>query len=56
MLIYLPSYLCKPEHTMVELKKKAAKEATGKEVMQKLHATGNIFLTKWEVSSHEAAN
>ena len=56
MVIYLPSYLCKPEHTMVELKKKAAKEATGKEVMQKLHATGNIFLTKWEVSSHKAAN
>ena len=56
MLIYLASCVCKPEHTMDELIKKAAKEATGKEVMQKLHATGNIFLTKWEVSSHETAN
>ena len=30
MLIYLTSYLCKPEHTMSELMKKASKEAYGK--------------------------
>ena len=54
MLIYLTSYLCKPEHTMSELMKKAAKETNGREVMSKLHAIGNVFLTKREVSSHEA--
>ena len=54
MLMYLTSYLCKPERTMSELMKKAAKEASGKEIMEKLHAIGNIFLTKREVSSHEA--
>ena len=48
-LIYLTSYLRKPEHTMSELMKKNAKEATGKEVIQKLHANGNIFFTKHEV-------
>lgn len=56
MLIYLESHLCKPEHTMGELMKKAAKKATGKDVIQKLHALANISLTKWEVSSQEAAN
>ena len=30
MLTYLTSYLCKPEHTMSELMKKASKEAYGK--------------------------
>lgn len=56
MLIYLASHLCKLEHTMGELTKKATKKATGKEVIQKLHCLANIFLTKWEVSSHEAAD
>ena len=54
MLIYLTFYLCKPEHAMDELMIKSAKEVTGKEVMQKLHAIWNIFLTKCKVSSHEA--
>ena len=41
---------------MGELMKKATKKPTGKEVIQKLHCLANIFLTKWEVSSHEAAD
>ena len=41
---------------MGELMKKAPKEATGKEVMQKLDFIGNVFLAKREVSSHEVAN
>ena len=45
MHIYL-TYLSKPEHTMGKLVKKAAKEASGKEAKQKLHAVRNIFLTK----------
>ena len=36
---------------MAELMKKAAKE-TSKDVMQKLHAIGIIFLTKCEVLFH----
>ena len=40
---------------MDELMIKSAKEVTDKEVMQKLHAIWNIFLTKCKVSSHEAA-
>lgn len=44
-LIYLTSCLSKPEHTVGELIKKAAKEATGL----------NIFLTKNAFSSHKPA-
>ena len=50
-LIYLTSCVLKPEHTMSELMKKGAKEDTGEEVIQKLHATGNIYFIKCEVSS-----
>ena len=35
MLTYLTSYLCKPEHTMSELMKKASKEAYGKDIKGK---------------------
>ena len=54
VLKYLTSYLCKPEHTMSELMKKASKEATGKDIKGKLRSIGNVFLTKREVSTHEA--
>ena len=32
MLTCITSYLCKPEHTMSELMKKASKEAYGKDI------------------------
>jgi len=54
LLTYLTSYLCKPEHTMSELMKKASKEATGKDIKGKLRSIGNVFLTKREVSTYEA--
>ena len=54
MLTYLTSYLCKPEHTMSELMKKASKEAYGKDIRGKMHSIGNVFITKREVSTHEA--
>ena len=34
--------------------KKASKEATGKDIKGKLRCIGNVFLTKREVSTHEA--
>ena len=37
------------------INEKNAKEATGKEVIQKLHGNGNIFFTRREVYSHKAA-
>ena len=54
LLTYLTSYLCKPEHTMGELMKKASKEATGEDMKGKLRKIGNVFLTKREISTHEA--
>ena len=54
MLTYLTSYLCKPEHTMSELMKKASKEAYGKDIRGKMQSIGNIIITKREVSTHEA--
>ena len=44
MLTYLTSYLCKLEHTVSELMKKASKEAYGKDIRGKMHSIGNIFL------------
>ena len=46
MLAYLTSYLCKAEHGMSELMKKASKEASGETVCGKLRKIGNVFLTK----------
>ena len=43
MLTYLTSYLCKPEHTMSQLMKKASKESYGRNVLEKLSAIGNVF-------------
>ena len=54
VLAYLTSYLCKPEHSMSEFMKAAAKEATMSGVKEKLRAIGNQFITKREVSCHEA--
>ena len=51
---HLTSYLCKPEHRMSELMKKAAKEAQRPGSMKKVNAIGNMFLTKHEVSPHKA--
>ena len=51
---YLTGYMCKPEHTMSELMKKASKEATNKGVQDKLWAIGNVFTQKREVSTDEA--
>ena len=39
---------------MSELVKKASKEAYGKDIRSKIHSIGNTFLTKREVSTHEA--
>ena len=38
MVTYLTSYLCKPEHTMSELTKKASEEAYGKDIRGKMHS------------------
>ena len=54
VLAYITSYMCKPECNTSELMKKASKEASGKDVKDKLRAIGNVFLTKREVSTHEA--
>ncbi|XP_066913784.1 uncharacterized protein [Clytia hemisphaerica] len=54
VLAYITSYMCKPERNMSELMQKAHKEASGKAVKDKLRAIGNVFLTKREVSTHEA--
>ena len=54
MLTYLTSYLHKPEHAMIELMKKALREAYGKYIKGKMLSIGNTFLTKREISTHEA--
>ena len=54
MLTYLTSYLCKPEHAVNKFMKKVSKEADGKDIKGKMRSIGNTFLTKCEVSTHEA--
>ena len=54
MLTYLASYLCESEHAMAEFMKKASKESYGKYVKGKMFSIGNTFLTKRDVSLHEA--
>ena len=54
VLTYVTSYLCKPEHTISEFMKKASKEACGSSIKEKLRKIGNIFITKREISTHEA--
>lgn len=46
--------MCKPERNMSELMKKVTKEASWNKVIDKLRSIGNVFLTKLEVSTHEA--
>ena len=54
MLTYLTSYLCKPEHAMSKLMKKASKEAYGKDIKGKMLSIGNTFLTKCKVSTYKS--
>ena len=54
MITYLTSYSCKPERTMSKLMKKVSKEVQGKEIKGKMLLTGNTFLIKLKVSTHEA--
>ena len=54
MLTYLTPYLCKHEHTMSALMKKASKESYDRNVREKLRAIENVFITKCEVSTREA--
>ena len=54
MISYLTKYLCKPEDRMSELMKKVSKEASNHDIRAKLRKIGNVFLTKREVSTHEA--
>ena len=53
MLTYLTSYLCKREHTVSKLMRKASKEIYGKDIKDKMLSIGNIFLSKRKVSTHE---
>ena len=55
MIIYLILSRCKLEHIVGELLEKAAEDATGKEVTQKLHALRNILLTIDEVLADNEA-
>ena len=54
VLAYLTSYLCKPEHTLGELMRKAVKEVNEAGVGNKLRAIGNVFITAREVSFQES--
>ena len=54
MPTYLTSYLCKTEHAMSGLMKKASKGAYGRDIKSKMLSIGNTFLTKREVSIHES--
>ena len=54
VLAYLTSYLCKPEHAMGELMKKAVKEANESGVADKLRVMGNVFIKMREISLHES--
>ena len=54
LLTYLTSYLCKPEHNMGELMRKASKEAYGNDVKSKMRPIGDILATKRECSLDES--
>lgn len=53
MLRYLALYLCKLGHKISEYMKKASYEAYGKDIRDKMHSIGNIFLTKSEIFTYE---
>lgn len=54
VLAYIMAYIWKPEPNMSELMKNVSKEAYWMEIKNKLRSTGNVFLTKREMSTHEA--
>ena len=53
MISYLTRYLTMVENRMSELLKTITKEAGNEDVRAKLRKTGNVFLTKRKVSTHE---
>ena len=53
ILTYLTSSLHKPEHAVSQLRKKASKESYGRNLLEKLSAIGNAFITKREASTHK---
>ena len=54
VLACLTSYLCKPEHTLGELMKKAMKEVNESGVGDKLRAIGNVFINARQISFQES--
>ena len=54
MILYLTKYLTKVENRMSELMRKVSKESANQDIRAKLRKMGNVFLTKREVSTHEA--
>ena len=50
----MTSYLCKPEHTLGELMKKAMKEVNESGVGDKLRAIGNVFINARQISFQES--
>ena len=53
ILTYLTSSLYKPEHTVSQLTRKTSKESYGRNIWEKLSATGNAFITKREASIYK---
>ena len=54
IILYLTKYLSKVENRMSELMRKVSKETANQGICAKLRKMENIFLTKREVSTHEA--
>ena len=53
LVMYLSSYMCKAEHTMSELMKKASKESNNSSVADQLKPIGQVFMKHREVPLHE---
>ncbi len=53
-VMYIASYVLKPEKGMGELLKRAAKEMENADIQQQLRKLGSVFLTHREVSAQEA--
>ena len=56
LLVCLCSYICKEVGKLVEIMRKVFKGSPGLNVREKLRKVGNVFITKPEVSTHEAIN
>ena len=54
LVVYLSEYVCKSEHYMSELMKKASKEAGNQTIADQLKPVGKVFVDHREVSIHEA--